>query len=330
VLAVATTLLKHSRLIWNRVTPLVVILVIVAGLFYSARRDVIVGQNPAGLRIKNWVSAWNMFGENPLGTGLNTFGVLYPVYMQPEANETQFVHNTLLQLLSELGYPLVIAIMVVVVMNAGTLRLKDKIVQAKASDQFWLLLVLAVWVAHNFIDINVYFASVGVLGAVTIGALLAREQKEFPRISSMWVGSVAVFAMVVVVFAAIACISSELQVRAQIEFGDKKSRTAVETLAVAQRVNPINSSLYHDQGEILLNLYHQSREEHFLTEATEAFRRAVFLSPQKSGSHIGYALCLSTANRLPEAIEQIRIAQQLYPSSAYVQSIAQLMEQRIQ
>jgi hypothetical protein len=330
VLAVTTMLLKHSRLIWNRVTPLIIVLVVAAGLFYSARRSAIEGQNPAGLRFKNWVSAWNMFGENPLGTGLNTFGVLYPVYMQPEANETQFVHNTLLQLLAELGYPLVIAIAVVIVVTADRLRLKERLDRVKSSHRYWLLLALAVWIAHNLVDINVYFGSLGVLGAVTIGAILAREQVEFRRICNVSIGLVSTFAIAVITFSVIACISSELQIRAQIEFGNKKLTTAVETLALAQRVNPINSSLYHDQGEILLNLYHQSHQQHFLTEGTAAFRKAVVLSPKKSGSHIGYSLCLSTANRIPEAIEQIRIAQQLYPSSAYVQSISQLLDQRIQ
>jgi hypothetical protein len=250
--------------------------------------------------------------------------------MQPEANETQFVHNTFLQLLAELGYPLIIALAVVVVMNADRLRLKERFSRARSSHQFWLLLALAVWILHNLVDINVYFESLGVLGAVTIGAILAREQVEFPNVSKISIGLVSAFATVVIAFSAIACVSSELQIRAQIEFGNKKLKTAVETLAVAQRVNPINSSLYHDQGEILLNLYHQTHEQHFLTEATEAFRKAVILSPKKSGSHIGYSLCLSTANRIPEAIAQIRVAQQLYPSSAYVQSIAQLLDQRIQ
>jgi hypothetical protein len=330
VLTVATMLLKHSRLIWNRVTPLIVVLAVTGGLFYSARRAAIEGQNPAGLRLKSWISAWNMFGENPLGTGLNTFGVLYPVYMQPDANETQFVHNTFFQLLAELGYPLIIALAVVLVINADKLRLRERLNRARSSHQFWLLLTLAVWIVHNFVDINIYFESIGVLGAVTIGALFAREQIEFPRLSKMSTALVAAFAIIVISFSAMACISTELQIRAQIEFANKKLKTAVETLAVAQGVNPINSSLYHDQGEILLNLYHQTHEQHFLSEATEAFRKAIILSPKKAGSHIGYSLCLSTANRIPEAVEQIRVAQQLYPSSAYVQSIAQLLDQRIQ
>ena len=330
VLAVTTMLLKHSRVLWTRVTPVIIILVVAGGLFYSGRRDAIQGQNPAGLRFKNWISAWNMFGDNPLGTGLNTFGVLYPVYMQPEANETQFVHNTLFQMLAELGYPLLVGLAVVIVVNADRLRLKERLNRAKSSHRFWLLPALAAWIVHNLIDINVYFESVGVLGAVTIGALLAREQIQFQRISKTSIALVSIFAIAVIAFSAVACISSELKVRAQIEFENKKLRTAVETLAVAQRVNPINSSLYHDQGEILLNLYHQTHEQGFLTEATEAFRQAIVLSPKKSGSHVGYSLCLSTAKRIPEAIAQIRIAQQLYPSSAYVQSIAQLMDQSIQ
>jgi hypothetical protein len=83
VLATIATWLRYRRLLWNRVTPILLMVIVAGGLFYSARRDVIAGENPAGLRFKNWVSAWNIFAVNPLGTGLNTFGVVYSEYMQP-------------------------------------------------------------------------------------------------------------------------------------------------------------------------------------------------------------------------------------------------------
>jgi len=322
VLALTATWLRHRKVLWNRVTPVVLLVLIIAGAgFYSARRGVIEGQNPAGLRFLNWVSAWNIFAVHPMGTGLNTFGVAYPEYMQPFANETQFVHNTPLQLLSELGWPLIAAVIISIALKAGRLRRS-----ALAENQrFWLMLALAVWITHNLVDINVYFASVGVMGAVIIGALLAREQREFPRYSPLSLGLAGTFGVVVMVFAGLAFVSSELQHRAQIEFDNKKFLVAADTLAMARKICPINSSLHHDAGELLLNIYHQTRDRKYLTEATESFRTAIALSPKKSGSHIGYGLCLSTANQMPEALEQIRIAQQLFPSSAYAQSIHQLM-----
>ncbi len=326
VLAVSYAWVCHRRMFWNRVVPIVAVTLILAGIFfYSGRRGAIEGSNPLGLRFKNWVSAWNIFSVRPLGTGLNTFGVVYPEYMQPAANETQYVHNTPLQLMSELGIPLLIAVAFVLVRTASR-HPKSELRNPK----FHLLLALAVWAAHNMVDIDVYFPSVGALGAVLIGSYFAREQTGAAAPSKPAVGIAVAFAVLVVAFSGVSCIASELQHRAQIEYENKKLGTAVDTLAVARRICPINSSLHHDAGEILLNLYHQTKKPDYLAEATAAFRTAVGLSPEKSGSHIGYGLSLSSANRMSEALEQIRIAQSLYPTSAYVHSIAQLMGQRIQ
>jgi hypothetical protein len=190
------------------------------------------------------------------------------------------------------------------------------------------LLALAVWIVHNLIDINIYFPSVGVLGAVIIGALFARPQTVFPRYSKVSIGIAGAFAALVVSFASLAFVSSELQHRAQIEYDNKKFMVAAETLATARKLCPINSSLHHDAGELLLNIYHLTREPRHLQQATEAFRTAIELSPRKAGSHIGYGLCLSTADRMPEALAQIHLAQQLYPGSSYAQSIRQLMERK--
>jgi O-Antigen ligase len=327
VLVVAGVLLRYRRFVWNRVTPVAVLLVIAGTLFYSARRGVIEGSDPVGLRFKNWVSAWNVFESRPLGTGLNTFGVVYPEYMQPEANETQYVHNTFLQLLSELGYPLIFALILVLVIHADKLT---NVFRSTKPATFWLLLAVAVWIAHNMVDIDVYFPSVGVLGAVLIGTLFAREYGQFPAAPKTSLVITGVFAALMVVFSGMACISSELQNRAQIEYDNKKLPAAIQTLQTARSICPINSSLYHDAGNILLELFQKTHQQDLLTQATALFHRAVLLSPEKVGSRIGYGLCLSSANRMPEALDQIHIAQRLYPSSAYAQSIAQLMERRIQ
>ena len=324
VLAISAGWLRNRRLLLNRITPLIVVLVITAGLFYSARRGAIEGADPVGLRFKNWVSAWNIFASNPLGIGLNTFGIVYPEYMQPGANETQFVHNTFLQLLAELGYPLLLAAVALVIWKASRIRIE------RSETNLAAMLALPVWIVHNLVDIDVYFGSVGVLGAVIIGMLLCKPRAESSAISKPAFAATAVFAVAIMAFAGGAFISSELQNRAQIEFDNKKLVVASETLESARRICPINSSLDHDLGEMLLTLYHQTHDPKFIDRSYEAFRTEVRLSPKKAGAHIGYSLALSTLNRVPEAIAEIHVAQRLYPSSAYIQSIAQLLEQRIQ
>jgi hypothetical protein len=319
--------IRYRKLVWNRITPVLLLLVLLAGLFYSARHGVIEGANPAGLRLLNWVSAWNIFAVHPLGTGLNTFGVIYPEYMQPKGNETQFVHNTLLQLLSELGWPLILGIFIVLLVKANASR--RSIVWDKPA-AVWLILAVLVWITHNLIDIDVYFGSVGAVGAVLIGSLFAREQDRSSSPSKTLVAFTGILAISAIAFSAAACVSSELQGRAQIEYENKKLLAAVQTLDEARRICPINSSLYHDSGEILLELYQKTRDPHYLQQATETFHKAIQLSPKKAGSYIGYGLALSSANRVNEALEEIQVAQSLYPNSPYAQSIAQLIGRRLQ
>ncbi len=62
------------------------------------------GNNPLWYRFLNWKTAWQILMTHPfLGTGFSTFGKMYPQYMQPGANESQYVHNTYLQFGVELG-----------------------------------------------------------------------------------------------------------------------------------------------------------------------------------------------------------------------------------
>jgi Flp pilus assembly protein TadD len=77
-----------------------------------------------------------------------------------------------------------------------------------------------------------------------------------------------------------------------------------------------------------LNLYQRRDDPKYLVAATEAFRRAIALSPEKAGSYTGLSLCLASANQVESALEEIRTAQRLYPDSTNIHAIAKLLEQR--
>ena len=320
-LALAWLVLRHRKVIWNRITVVLLVLVIAGGAFYSARRGVIEGANPAALRFKNWVSAWTIFSLNPLGTGLNTYGVVYPRYMLPGGNETQYTHNTPLQLMSELGFPLLAAAAIAFLFAAG--RWKGRLREASP----YLVLALVVWCIHNLIDIDVYFPSVGVIGAVLAGALFRKDSAVYAQPGKGVRVLVSLMGVAAIVFSGFAFLASELQHRAQMEYESNKPLVAAETLAQAKALMPINSSLYHESGEVLLDLYTKKRDPKHLAAAKESFIRAIALSPLKVGPHVGLGLCLSSANNREDALKEIRIARGLFPDSAYVQAVARLMEQ---
>jgi hypothetical protein len=244
--------------------------------------------------------------------------------MQPNANETQFAHNTLLQLMSELGYLALLALMAAVIMLA-----RRRWPEGTASSPY-LTLALIVWLAHNLIDINVYFPSMGVLGMVLIGILLARPRAEATVPPQLILISVSLVAVVVMIFSGLVLVASELRHQARIESENSQIVAALASLDLAKKFNPLNSSLYHESGEICLDLYYKKKDPQYLELATAAFGKAVELSPNTVGPHVGLGLSLSTANKVEEALREIDTAQRLYPESSYIRSIARLMGKRIE
>jgi hypothetical protein len=327
LLILGAALIQLRTMVWRHLGELLAVIVILStlgGAFYMARRQAIEQSNPVVLRAKNWLSAWSIFAANPLGTGLNTYGVVYPQFMQSDANETQYAHNTPLQLLSELGYPGLLAAIAFVLFVTHVTK-SGIVVQGKRC----LLLALMVWVVHNMIDIDIYFPSVGVVGIVLLGILFARPQKEHAQFPSPVLAGFIVMAVCALGFSGLVLVSGELQHRAQAEYENSKPAVALATLTTAQKFNPLNSSLFHDYGEIALDLHHKTKDQQYLERSTESFQRAIKLSPLKSGPHMGLGLCLSTANKMDDALQELWIAQQLFPSSDYVRSVARLLENRV-
>jgi tetratricopeptide (TPR) repeat protein len=193
----------------------------------------------------------------------------------------------------------------------------------------FLALALLVWGVHNLIDINVYFPSLGVIGAILLGVMMRGTILERqPQAAKAATAVVALLGMAMLALASLTMVSSELQYRAQSEAEENKFVEAADTLELAKTVMPFNSSLYHDSGDINLNLYHKKHDAKHLERATDSFRRAIALSPQKVGPHIGLSLSLSSANRVDEAIEELRIAEKLNPDGQNIHAIARLLEKR--
>jgi len=179
----------------------------------------------------------------------------------------------------------------------------------------------------------VYFPSVGVVGVILAGVMLRKTPDANSPFHAQAPARIAValtvFAGVAVVaFSFLVMVSSELQFRAKAEFEENRFKVAAETLERAKALMPINSSLFHDSGDVNLNLYHKRHDASYLRVATESFQRAVALSPEKAGSHTGLSLCLASAKRVEEAQNEIRAAERLYPDNTYIHSISRLLEQR--
>ena len=123
--------------------------------------------------------------------------------------------------------------------------------------------------------------------------------------------------------------STELQNRAKGEYESMKPLVAIETLMQARMLMPFNSGLYQDAGQIQLELSQKRHEPQYLEAAIASFRRSIQLSPNKVDSHIGLGLCLSASQDVAGGLQEIRLAQKLYPDNTYAQTIVHLMEKRL-
>jgi hypothetical protein len=326
VTTLAWLLLNHRRMLWNKVTAIVAVLSAAGALTYVVRRSVIEGANPVILRFSNWISAWSIFSMHPLGTGLNTFGLMYPRYMLSGANETQFTHNTPLQLLSELGYVAIAAGILLLLFAAKRWPSDAKL---RITERKWIVIALAAWCLHNLIDINFYFGSVGSLGAILIGVLFQNSQSSVTPPGKPLMAGVGLVAIVAVAFSGLVMFSTELQNRAKGEYESMKPQVAIETLLEARSLMPFNSGLYEDAGQIQLELSQKRHEPQNLTAAIDSFQRSIKLSPYKVDSHIGLGLCLSASQDVAGGLKEIRQAQKLYPDNTYAQTIVHLMEKKL-
>jgi hypothetical protein len=326
VLALLWLFIHHRRMLWNKLTVVLIALSVAGIAIYLLRRGVIEGANPVILRFANWISAWSIFSMHPLGTGLNTFGVMYPRYMLSGANETQFAHNTPLQLLSELGFFAIAAgallILLAVKHWSNAVRIRNK-------EREFIAIALALWCFHNLIDIDFYFASVGCIGAVLIGVLLRNGDASVVIPGKPMVAGTGMVALAAVAFSALVMFSTELQNRAKGEYESMKPEAAIHTLMEARALMPLNSSLFQESGQIQLELSQKRREPHYLAAAVASFQRSIELSPNRVDSHVGLGLCLSAGRDVAGGLKEIRIAQQLYPDYAYADAVARLMEKNL-
>jgi len=326
VLALVWLFIHHRRMLWNKLTVVVIALFVAGVAFYLLRRGVIEGANPVVLRFANWISAWSIFSMHPLGTGLNTFGLMYPRYMLSGANETQFAHNTPLQLLSELG---VFAIAAGVLVILLVVKNWSNAVRTRNMERECIVIALAVWCLHNLIDIDFYFGSVGCVGAVLIGVLLRNANTSVSVPNKPMVAGTGIVALAAVAFSGLVMFSTELQNRAKGEYESMKPEAAIATLMDARALMPLNSSLYQEAGQIQLELSQKRREPKYLAAAIGSFQRSIQLSPYRVDSHIGLGLCLSAGRDVAGGLKEIRIAQKLYPDYAYADAVVRLMEKNL-
>jgi putative inorganic carbon (HCO3(-)) transporter len=149
----------------------VVVLALLALIKPGSVLDLDDPNHPLSLRADNWVGAVRVGLEQPAaGTGLGSFGSLYPSVRTPGDNETVYAHNSWLQLAVEGGLPALV--LLVAALWALWRRCRDGL----GPEALWSLAGVAAFAAHNLVDFTAYLPGVAVPAMVLAGLAFAPRQ----------------------------------------------------------------------------------------------------------------------------------------------------------
>ncbi len=293
------------------------------------------GNNPLWYRLLNWKTALEMFRDHLfLGTGFRTFGVMYPQYMQPGANESQFVHNTYLQFGAELGLMGFLAVTGCSVFwfSQSWVRLRHGILPSKGNvsshDHTRVFVGIASFLGgcgfllHNGIDFDFYVFPLGIFGISLLGLTgnmlaLSASDEEPERHHSSILRIVTIILLCGVLLPVFVWDSRNLYAREQQEQAliSLKSNEHHEALsAIANAREAVSAPEYAAfQAQIWLSL-------HQYDSALKGFYDAIQAQPDTPWFHSALADTYFRKHNLSMAYLESRQAAELFPfKDAYQQ-----------
>ncbi len=265
-------------------------------------------RHPAYLRLLNWKSALSILIDYPwTGTGLGTFKIIYPQYMLPGANEANFVHNSYLQIGSELGLPGLLAICYA----AGVWILRGLTRLTTLGDRDGRILVHGLFLAglcfclHNLVDYDLYVPSLGLIGFMLLG--LGGNRGVHTPIP-LYIPHLFLISLSLYLFAVNAQLYLTHGYIQQIKesWEQRDLEKAYETAQKALLYDPKSPLLQEISGMLLLEL---KRPE----EATQAFQKAIELDPRVPRFHAYLAEAYLLKGDLAGAYVETKRAVELFP-----------------
>lgn len=166
----------------------ILLVVLVTAALVAAPRlpgsgDLSAGRS-AALRLENWRACASMIAAHPmLGVGPGNFGLALPAHRTWASNETQHVHNSFLEAVSDAGLPIAPLLLLALAAFGGWVRAEPGRTEGDASAR-WLHRGLAIgclaWLAQNAVDFTAYLAATSIpfMGAAGLLAASAERARE--------------------------------------------------------------------------------------------------------------------------------------------------------
>lgn len=150
--------------------------------------DYLARDASVSLRLVIWRATAEMFLAHPwLGTGLGTWGEIYPAYRQGTDNSTAgyYTHNDYLQIAQEGGLIGIVLLLLIVFALAGQLRraIESGKAQSGRTENVGLMLAISAAVLHASVNFIFYLIYINIL----VGLYAARAWQSDVRVSNAFV-----------------------------------------------------------------------------------------------------------------------------------------------
>jgi O-antigen ligase len=283
------------------------------------------GNNPLWYRFLNWKAAIRIFFDHPfLGTGFLTFGKMYPQYMFPGANESQYVHNSYLQIGAELGLIGFIVIVWLVghwCVSAVTLLRKCNLSRTKENltmQQFGIGFFFGglASLLHNIVDFDCYVFPLGALGISLLALALNVLTPSLPEIGG---GKIVKSPHVLAGYGLIACIFLSMYFIDWQYMRGKQHQENARTLAQAAQYEEAYISIQHALQNISYIPEYRALEGNLLVylhqpnSAIQRFQSAIQDEPETPWFHARLAEAYAANYNISMAYVESRRAAELFP-----------------
>ncbi|MDO9465521.1 MAG: O-antigen ligase family protein [bacterium] len=273
------------------------------------------------VRLNYWKACPGMVRDFPFGSGIATFGNIYPKYKVPQAREVQLAHNSFLQLWTEIGTLGVLSFLLVWIMFFRDWQKTFRIAYVKILSVGIYMGCIA-FLIHSLVDFDFYVPGISMNVWLFIGMIEAQKHRgtKIIKINSFFAKVVSSMFLVLVVW-----VMSVILVRPSIAEIHKDKAIdylrsnnlgpAEEELETAIRFDKTNGQYYSLLGEIL-------RQKARFEEAIALYRKAIAHNKYMPHYHFALGKLLIVRGKgnsvmIEEGIKEFETTVELYPTKPF-------------